>query len=174
MRKTLVLLSLIFWITVLSGCFFSKEGESTNDFGPALSGFLYLSWNVNYNEELWEKFFNYYKELSDEFSPLIPDLYSNEANIISKRYYPSWQIKEMVIKWSKWKKLVKVSLPLAEKRNDTSSFKDLKFIVSDDFIKIEWTRHSNLKDYDSNYYMIIAYEENILQIIEEFVETKPI
>lgn len=139
-----------------------------------LSDFLYLSWDVDYTKELWEKFFNYYNELSNRFDPLIIQLYSDKAKITTNRYYPWWQVRDITIQWIEWKKLTKTYLPLAEARKDISSFKILKIITNKDFIRIDWIRHSNFKDYDWWYYMIIKYEEWILKIIEEFSETKPI
>lgn len=163
------------WSTILiTWCSINKNNNAGfNDNEQTLSGFIYLSWNINYNEDLWKKFFNYYNKLSNDFSPLVVDLYSDKASIKTKRYYPFWKIREITIEWTDWKKLLKKVLPLAKVKNDTSSFKNLVFIIEDDFIKIEGRRHSNLKDYDGQYYMIIKYEEWILKIVEEFSETKP-
>jgi len=121
-----------------------------------------------------ETFFEDFRKLGDTFDPKITDLYSDNAIIKIVRIYPNDTQKTMVIPAPKYKKLIRMAIPVAKQRGDTSSFKNIKYSMENDNYRIIATRHSNLKNYDSTYSLLLKKDENDnILIIEELIESKP-
>lgn len=120
-------------------------------------------------------FFEKYISLGDNFDEAVADLYSDNAKISAIRRYPNGLKKVMEIDGSKWKFLVKKSMPLGKARGDISKFTNIKITLKGTKAKIKADRYSELKCYvDRGYYMVIERDKsgNYL-IVEEYMETQP-
>ncbi len=122
-----------------------------------------------------KEFFERYIILGENFDKSVADLYSDNAIIKVKRLYPNGQMKEMAFGGTKWKSLVKKSMPLGKARGDISKFSDIKIFLNNTNVTIKANRYSVLKCYtDKGYYMVIEKDSTgKYQIVEEYMETQP-
>lgn len=113
--------------------------------------------------------------MGEDFNSAVADLYSDNAKISAYRRYPHGLDKAMELDGTKWKRLVRKSMPLGKASGDISKFSNITITLDGTKAKIKADRFSVLKCYtDTGYYMIIERDEsgNYL-IIEEYMETQP-
>lgn len=126
-------------------------------------------------EQEAKDFFARYVALGNAYDPAVADLYSDEATIRAFRRYSHGLERAMEIPGVKWKALVQKVMPLAKAQNDRSEYKEPRFELTGDKIKISAKRYSVRKCYwDPSYYMVLLKQPNgSLKIVEEYSETQP-
>src|SRR5687768_14763706 len=117
-------------------------------------------WGVSFAQsepELQAKdVFSRYVALGNAYDPAVADLYLDDAVVRAFRRYPHGLERSMELPGSQWKALVRKVMPLARAQNDRSEYKEPRFEVSGDKIKISAKRYSVRKCYwDPAYYMVL-------------------
>ncbi len=108
------------------------------------------------------------------FDPRLVACYADEAVIQNTRVYPTGQKKVMRLTGVQYKALLKASLPLAQKRNDTSSYSDLEYTQSGDKVIVKGQRYSNLKKYWSPLEIHIGKDQKgEIKFLTEISESQP-
>ncbi len=121
------------------------------------------------------EFFDNYKNLAEEFSPKVIELYSDEATISTLRHYPYGQSKKMTMTGKQFKAVLEKALPIAKSRGDINTFSNIEIETKETEARISAHRYSVLKNYtDKGYYMVVKETDGGgLIIIEEHTETQP-
>lgn len=119
-------------------------------------------------------FFAEYIRLEHAFDPAIANLYANEAIIRNKRTYPTGQVRELSMPASKYKELLRASMPLAKQRGDTSTYTDISYSPERNGIRISADRYSELKNYHSPISILVKPTKSQAWLIyEEISESQP-
>jgi hypothetical protein len=93
-----------------------------------------------------------YIKLERAFDPALGDLYAPNAQVIAfgvggqKLSFDGGMMKEML----------KTSMPAAKAKNDTVEYKNVSYLADGQFVTIKATRHSNLKNADTPYRLVVA------------------
>lgn len=121
-----------------------------------------------------QKFFNESNQLSDEFDPAAADLYAPTAYIKNTRYYPHGLVREMIFPAEEYKELIRTTMPLAKMRDDRNIYSDVTYTEEGDGVRINATRHSVLKNYDSPISVLIKPDGTGKWLIyEQISESRP-
>lgn len=113
-------------------------------------------------------------ERAKMFDKSVADLYSDDAIIINRRHYPFGRIREMTMEGRKYKFMIGLTMPLAKKRKDISTFSNVNYEVEGEGVRVTATRYSELKKYSSPYSVFIKEDNNGNWLIfEETTESKP-
>jgi hypothetical protein len=130
--------------------------------------------NVNPFAEKAMALFTKLTTLGNSFDPAIADLYADDARIQNKRTYPDGTVRAMTMPAPQYKHMMRQVMPLAKARGDTDSFTNTTFTVEGTGVRIKTTRHSNLKNYDSPYELLVSPSTNGIWLIrEEISESRP-
>jgi len=128
----------------------------------------------NANIEPARAFFETFTQLGNSFDPAIADKYADDAKIQNKRTYPDGRVRTMTMTAPQYKQMMRQVMPLAKARGDTDSFTNTTFTAEGSGVLIKTTRHSNLKDYDSPYEILVSPSANGAWFIrEEISESRP-
>lgn len=121
------------------------------------------------------EFFDLYIRLSDGFDVGIAELYADDARIQTYRRYPHGLERAAEMTGREYKALIRDFMPIAEKKNDTSEFRDIRIMYDGGKARISAERYSTMKCYeDTAYYMVIETRaEGKYLIVEEYSETQP-
>ncbi len=112
--------------------------------------------------------------LGNSFDSAIADLYADDAKIQNSRKYPDGTVRAMTLPAPQYKQMMRQATPLAKARGDTDSFTNTTFTVEGTGVRIKTTRHSNLKNYDSPYEVLVSPSTNGIWLIrEEISESRP-
>ncbi|HTJ96446.1 MAG TPA: hypothetical protein VL381_03180, partial [Rhodocyclaceae bacterium] len=115
-----------------------------------------------------EAFFKQYIALTSAFDPAFTDLYAPSANIIGMKHTDNGEMEKQQVTGAQWKQLVAFNLSKAKKRNDQSTFNNVRYEVIGERLRIRANRYSLLKCYtDKNYYMVIGRQGKGPLLIEE-------
>jgi hypothetical protein len=119
-------------------------------------------------------FFATFTKLGNNFNPAVADMYADDAKIQNKRIFPDGRIREMAVVAPQYKQMLREIMPLAKIRGDTDSFTNTTFTAEGIGVRIKTTRHSNLKNYDSPYEILVSPSANGTWLIrEEISESRP-
>lgn len=120
------------------------------------------------------KLFDRYVALGKAFDPAAADLYADDAKIQNTRTYPDGRQRTLTMPAPQYKELIRKAMTLAETRNDTNEYKDIKLMEEGKNVRITMTRHSNLKNYDSPLSMLVGEtNDGQWKILEEISESRP-
>ena len=119
-----------------------------------------------------KKFFERYVALSNSFDPAIVDLYSDNADIQSTRYYVGGKGRTLRLPASEYKKMILAVLPTAKAAKDTDSYSKTTYSLESKGVKITTLRHSNLKNYDSWFVLFVRKEGGVMKIYQELSQTR--
>lgn len=119
--------------------------------------------------------FEAYVQLQHAFDPAMADLYADDAVIKNKRHYPTGEVRELELKGSQYKALIRQTMPLAKARGDRSTYSDITYDLNDDgSVDIRASRYSELKDYTSPLRLTVAPDdEGRWRIFVELSESQP-
>ena len=121
-----------------------------------------------------KRLFDRYVALERAFDPALAELYSSDAVIRNKRRYPTGQVRELTIPASKYKELIRTSLPLAKARRDTNTYSDVGYVEEDGRVRVTATRFTNLKKYSSPMSLLVGPSNTGRWLIyEEISESQP-
>ena len=121
-----------------------------------------------------KEFFERYIALEHAFDPAAADLYSDDAKIQNTRTYPTGEKRTFTMPAADYKKLIKVAMPLAKARGDTSTYSDTKYTPEGDRVRINCTRFSELKKYSSPLSLLVGPDKDGKWLIfEEISESQP-
>jgi hypothetical protein len=118
-----------------------------------------------------QAFFKRMAEMNSSFDSRYPDLYSPEATVIGRKQGGE----KTVVTGAQWQQLLAYGAEKAKKRNDKSTFSNMRYAVQGERMKIQADRYAVRKCYtDSSYYMIVGRQNNgQLWIEEESFELSP-
>lgn len=118
-----------------------------------------------------QAFFKRMAEMNSRFDSRYPDLYSPEATVIGHRQGGE----KTVVTGAQWQQLLAYGAEKAKKRNDKSTFSNMRYEAQGERMKIQADRYAVRKCYtDSAYYMIVGRQNNgQLWIEEESFELSP-
>lgn len=91
-------------------------------------------------------FFEKYCELERKCDPAIADLYCDGAGIKNTRHYPNGTTRTMQLSGATYKQLIRLTMPLAQKRGDTNTYSEVTYTEEEGKVKITATRYSHLKN----------------------------
>lgn len=115
-----------------------------------------------------------YQSLAAEFDPAVADLYADDARISNRRTYPNGEVKVLTLDAGQYKALIRAAMPLARSRGDTSTFSEVRYTVDGESVRIAATRYSTLKDYSSDFAMLVGPDAvGQWRILEEHSESRP-
>ena len=107
------------------------------------------------------KLFNDYKTYSENFDLQLINLYFDDASIEMIRVYQNNESKVLHINGGQLKTLLTQVLPTAKTKGDIDKFYNEKYTILDELtVKIDCTRYSVLREYESPHVMIIKLTEN--------------
>src|SRR5215203_1474598 len=86
-----------------------------------------------------------YVARSQAFDASLADLYADRAFIENQRSYPNGTVRRLTIPAADYKTLIRQAMPLAKQQGDTNRFTDPRFTPEGSRVRIEVTRHSELK-----------------------------
>jgi hypothetical protein len=117
-----------------------------------------------------EAFFKRMAEMNARFDSRYPELYSPEATVIGHK-----DGEKTVVTGAQWQQLLSFGAEKAKKRNDKSTFSNMRYTPQGERMKITADRYAVRKCYtDRAYYMIVGRQSNgQLWIEEEFFELSP-
>jgi len=119
-------------------------------------------------------FFDHFVQLEHAFDPAAADLYADDAVIKNKRTYPTGQVRELTMPASKYKTLIRQTMPLAKLRGDTNSYSDISYANEGAMVRIRATRFSNLKHYATPISLLVSPDDKGRWLIrEELSESRP-
>lgn len=95
-------------------------------------------------------------DLERKFDPAVADLYADDAIIQNTRRYPYGIKKTRAMPGLAYKPLIRLVMPLAKTRGDTSRYSNVTFKEQDGKVHIKATRYSELKKYSSPVSLVIA------------------
>lgn len=103
------------------------------------------------------------------------DLYADDALIRNKRFYPDGQVREITIPAPQYKQLLREVMPLAQARNDTSTYSKTTFKLEGMGVRIQAQRFSVMKQYTSPISLRVAPDASGRWLIrEELSESRPL
>jgi len=121
-----------------------------------------------------KQLFERYASLEARFDPGVADLYTDDAVIRNKRFYPDGRMREMTIPAPQYKQLIRDAMPLAQSRNDYSTYSKASFEVEGMAVRIQALRFSVLKQYTSPISLLVAPDASGRWLIrEELSESRP-
>ena len=114
------------------------------------------------------EFFGEFVNRANAFDSGIVELYSPNARVITLRDGSE----KLELSGAQWKQLLVRFLPVAKKRGDISTFKDVKVFPHGDGFRISAVRTSAVKCVsDPNYHLDVVRMEERWVIVEEYTET---
>lgn len=121
-----------------------------------------------------KQLFERYASLEARFDPGVADLYTDDAIIRNKRFYPDGKMREMTIPAPQYKQLIRDAMPLAQSRNDYSTYSKASFKLEGMGVRIQALRFSVLKQYTSPISLLVAPNASGRWLIrEELSESRP-
>lgn len=119
--------------------------------------------------------FDRYAALGARFDPAVADLYADDAFIRNKRFYPDGQVREITIPAPQYKQLLREVMPLAQARNDTSTYSKTTFKLEGMGVRIQAQRFSVMKQYTSPISLRVTPDASGRWLIrEELTESRPL
>jgi len=142
---------------------------------PLLLALLVFSGGGVAAPESPEEFFRRFVELGQRFDPSVTELYSDSASIKMYRRYPHGLERAMEVSGTEWKAMIRRVMPLAEAKNDKSTYTNVKFQPVGNKVKITAHRYAVRKCYtDPAYYLVIDRQPSgAYGVVEEYFETEP-
>lgn len=114
------------------------------------------------------------EQLGRAFDPALADLYHDDAVIRHTRIYPDGRSRSMTIPAPKYKAMLRNLMGVAKARGDVSTYSEIKFTAEGDRIRVDATRYSELKDYQSPISWLVGPGEGGEWVIfEEISESRP-
>ncbi len=121
-----------------------------------------------------KQLFERYASLEARFDPGVADLYADDAIIRNKRFYPDGAVRETTIPAPQYKQLIRDSMPLAQSRNDYSTYAKATFKIEGMGVRIRAMRFSVMKQYTSPISLRVAPDASGHWLIrEELSESRP-
>lgn len=118
--------------------------------------------------------FERYTTFEARFDPSVADLYAEGAIIRNKRFYPDGQVRELTIPAPQYKQLIHNLMPLAQSRNDYSTYSRTTFQIEGVGVRIKAARFSVMKQYTSPISLLVASDASGRWLIrEELTESRP-
>ena len=127
------------------------------------------------SKEDGEKFFERYLALDAAYDPAFIELYADETRIRSLRRYPSGQERMLELNGVQWKSALLNALSIAKLRGDRSEYKNPRYELVGEKLRIRADRYSILKCYwDKGFSLTLGRRQNGSFFIEEqYFETQP-
>ena len=101
------------------------------------------------------------------------EYYSDKAVIENTRTYPNGKNRTLTMEGVKYKKLLKMVMPLAKKKGDKSIYKEVTYVKKDGLIIVKAKRWSVLKKYETPYEAHFRVIDGSATIIKEISQSKP-
>lgn len=118
--------------------------------------------------------FNRYVKLEHTYDAAAADLYSDNAVIRNKRTYPTGQVRELSIPVSKYKELIRTTMPLAKGLGDRNTYSSCEYKEVGKKVRITCSRFSERKQYASPLTLLVGPgPDGDWQIFEELSESRP-
>ena len=106
-------------------------------------------------------------QLSDEFNPLMANLYSDYAVIQNTVLNGDGSQKTRVIPAPYYKSIIANAMQMAKEMGDTYTYSDLEFKMEGKRVRVTYVRHSHLRDYSSPVSMLMGIEGDEAGIVYE-------
>jgi hypothetical protein len=122
-----------------------------------------------------EALFQKMQQLEQSFDPAVAQLYADDALIVNERFYPTGDVRELRIPATEYKALIVSTMPLAKARGDISTYSNITYEeLVDGRVRINCTRYSELKKYESPYTLVVENRGDAgWLIVEELSESRP-
>lgn len=118
-------------------------------------------------------FFNSFVSASNNYSPALLNMYSNDAKIIRQIIKPNGQLANAYFSASDYKKQMKISAKLAKMRKYKNYYSNVKVTKVSNGYKIDSLRKPSASDYKLKSEIIIQKQPNgKWLIVEELMQTK--
>ena len=118
--------------------------------------------------------FEQYASLEKAYDPAVADLYSDQALIKNRRTYPDGNVRTLELPATKYKGLIRASMPAAKAAGDYSTYSNVRFAPEGDSVRVSATRYSVRKKYSSQMSLLVARDNGgPWLIIEELGESQP-
>lgn len=112
-----------------------------------------------------EAFFKRMQAWNTSFDSRYPELYSPEAKITGLRYRDD---NDLTVTGAQWQQILSFTAAKAKKRNDSSTFSNMRYIPQGERMKITADRYMTRKcNTDKTYYMVLGRQANGQLLIEE-------
>lgn len=119
------------------------------------------------------KFFNNFVNASNNYSPELLNMYSNNARIIRQIIKPNGQTVNIYFSASDYKKQMKLNAKIAQLRNYKNYYSNLNIDKVSNGYKISALRRPSPSDYKLKAYTIVQKQANgSWLIVEEMMQTK--
>lgn len=120
-------------------------------------------------QELFAKYVEFYKT----FDPKLSELYAPSAVISQRRIDSKGAIKELEIAGRDWRKQLREAMPVAQERQDQSTFTEVRYVQEDYRVRISGLRFSEWKKFSSPFSLLVGpNSDGRWFIYEERIETK--
>jgi hypothetical protein len=121
-----------------------------------------------------KELFDRYVALERVFDCTQANLYSDVAKIQNTRTYPGGEKRTLTLPAAEYKNLIRIGMPLAKARGDTSTYSDIKYAPEGDRVRITSVRFSELKKYSRPLSMLVGPDKDGKWLIfEEISESQP-
>ena len=111
--------------------------------------------------------------LERKFDPAAADLYADEAILRHTRHLSNRTTRLITLPASKFKPLMRETMPVAKQHNDTSLYTNVVVKQEGEKVRLTCTRYSELKRYTGRFTVVFANQGGKWQIVEEISESRP-
>ena len=94
--------------------------------------------------------------LSYAFAPAVANLYADGAHIVSVRKYPGGPERKFEMRGTKYKSLIRHTIPIAKARGDVSTYSNISYQREGARVWVRATCYSVLKQYSSPYALLVG------------------
>ena len=114
-----------------------------------------------------------YERADQTWDTTVTRLYADGARIRHTRRSANGQVRVLEIPVQQWKDLIVQAMPLAQAAGDRSSYAKVRYEADGDRVRIRATRHSDLKNYDSPFELLVGPNgDGVWRIYEEISESR--
>jgi hypothetical protein len=115
-----------------------------------------------------------YRTLERAFDPAIADLYADDALILTRRTYPTGEVRDLTIAAADYKALIRSTIALAKARGDVSRYSDCTYARAGARVRVACARYSELKGYTSPISLVVGPgPAGTWLVFEELSESRP-
>jgi hypothetical protein len=112
-----------------------------------------------------EAFFKRMQAWNSSFDSRYPELYSPTAKVTGLHYRDD---NDLTVTGAQWQQILSLTAAKAKKRNDSSTFSNMRYTQQDERMKITADRYMTRKcNTDKTYYMVLGRQANGQLLIEE-------
>jgi len=112
-----------------------------------------------------EAFFKRMQAWNSSFDSRYPELYAPTAKVTGLHYRDD---SDLTVTGAQWQQILSLTAAKAKKRNDSSTFSNMRYTQQDDRMKITADRYMTRKcNTDKTYYMVVGRQADGQLLIEE-------